>query len=63
MASKPSISVADHGPNTKLPYALEQAKITNLPETAYYIPNFISLEEEKALLEKVGIILPDPDML
>ncbi|KFA77990.1 hypothetical protein S40288_05244 [Stachybotrys chartarum IBT 40288] len=54
MASNPSISGADHGPNTKLPDALEQAKITSLPETAYYIPNFISLEEEKALLDKIA---------
>lgn len=36
-----------------LPSTLELAKISRLPATAYYIPNFISEEEEKVLLDKV----------
>lgn len=36
-----------------LPDALDTARITRLPSTAYYIPNFISEEEEKIILDKV----------
>lgn len=36
-----------------LPSSLEAAKITCLPATAYYIPNFISEDEERAILAKV----------
>lgn len=36
-----------------LPEAFERARITRLPATAYYIPNFISEDEEKILLDKV----------
>lgn len=36
-----------------LPYALDQAKISRLPATAYYISDFISEEEEKLILDKV----------
>ena len=41
--------------NIMLPASLEDAKITRLPSTAYYIPNFISEEEERLLLDKVCI--------
>ncbi|KAK0738362.1 hypothetical protein B0T18DRAFT_333674 [Schizothecium vesticola] len=42
-------------PSTKihLPASLEQNRITTLPEFAYYIPDFISEEEEQAILHKV----------
>jgi hypothetical protein len=38
----------------KLPTCLEEAQIKSLPSTAYYIPNFITGEEEHMLLHKVG---------
>ncbi|KAF4468715.1 alkylated DNA repair alkB like 6 [Fusarium albosuccineum] len=37
-----------------LPPSLEHARITTLPQTAYYIPNFISEEEERVILDKVS---------
>jgi alkylated DNA repair protein alkB family protein 6 len=37
-----------------LPSSLEHARITTLPQTAYYIPNFITEEEEQMILDKVG---------
>lgn len=36
------------------PGGLERYKINQLPDTAYYIPNFISEDEEEMLLSKVG---------
>ena len=50
-------------PSTKihLPASLEQNRITTLPEFAYYIPNFISEEEEQAILHKVS--RPEPPRL
>lgn len=33
--------------------SLEDARISRLPPTAYYIPNFITSEEEAAILRKV----------
>lgn len=33
--------------------ALESARITNLPDSAYYIPDFITREEEEKILKKV----------
>jgi alkylated DNA repair protein alkB family protein 6 len=35
------------------PKFLEQSRITSLPSSAYYIPNFISEEEEAHILGKV----------
>lgn len=40
-------------PGVSLPSALDQAKIPRLPATAYYVPNFISVEEERNILDKV----------
>ncbi|KAF3770530.1 hypothetical protein M406DRAFT_344225 [Cryphonectria parasitica EP155] len=37
-----------------LPSALDQAKIHCLPATAYYIPDFISEDEEKIILDKIA---------
>jgi hypothetical protein len=34
--------------------ALEEAKIQTLPDTAYYIPNFITEEDEQDLLHRVS---------
>jgi hypothetical protein len=33
---------------------LEAAKIRSLPDSAYYIPDFITAEEEEKLIQKVG---------
>lgn len=35
------------------PSSLEHVRITSLPQTAYYIPNFITEEEEQIILDKV----------
>ncbi|KAJ2903924.1 hypothetical protein MKZ38_009088 [Zalerion maritima] len=44
-----------HSPQgISIPKCLQDAKIATLPSTAYYIPNFISPEEEDALLHKVS---------
>lgn len=37
-----------------LPSSLEVSRINALPSAAYYIPNFISDEEEQAILNKVA---------
>ncbi|PSR93961.1 Alkbh6 protein [Coniella lustricola] len=37
-----------------LPTALEQAKVPSLPATAYYIPDFISEQEEQIILDKIA---------
>lgn len=39
---------------------LDTARITSLPENAYYIPNFITVEEEERILKRV-IIRPDTE--
>lgn len=39
--------------NVRLPTALDHARICSLPSTAYYIPDFISVEEERQILDKV----------
>ena len=36
-----------------LPTSLEHARIASLPPSAYYIPDFISEEEERHILDKV----------
>ncbi len=36
-----------------LPVSLEDARISALPPTAYYIPNFLSEDEERLILDKV----------
>jgi hypothetical protein len=38
----------------KLPATLEEARIRSLPGDAFYIPDFITPEEEQRLLQKVG---------
>ncbi|KAL6895972.1 hypothetical protein HDV57DRAFT_521160 [Trichoderma longibrachiatum] len=37
-----------------LPSSLEAARIASLPSTAYYLPNFISEEEERLILDKIA---------
>jgi hypothetical protein len=36
-----------------LPPSLDHARIATLPESAFYIPNFISEDEERMILDKV----------
>ncbi|KAI1072327.1 hypothetical protein LB507_002727 [Fusarium sp. FIESC RH6] len=36
------------------PSSLEHVRITSLPQTAYYIPNFITEEEEQIILDKIS---------
>jgi hypothetical protein len=38
---------------TSMPVYLEEVSIDRLPSSAYYVADFISKEEEKALLDKV----------
>ncbi|KAG5659055.1 hypothetical protein KAF25_007608 [Fusarium avenaceum] len=37
-----------------LPSSLEHARIATLPQTAYYIPNFITEEEEEMIMGKIS---------
>jgi alkylated DNA repair protein alkB family protein 6 len=37
----------------QLPASLEHARIPGLPPAAFYIPNFITAGEERAVLDKV----------
>ncbi|OAA78316.1 Alkbh6 protein [Akanthomyces lecanii RCEF 1005] len=45
------VTPPSHG--VTLPVSLEAARIDSLPATAYYIPNFISVEEEQLILDKI----------
>jgi alkylated DNA repair protein alkB family protein 6 len=40
--------------STSLPDCLDSVRIVSLPPTAYYISDFVSENEEKAILEKIG---------
>lgn len=56
----PTSSLATDHPatmSTYLPASLEECRINGLPNTAFYIPNFINQDEEQAILEKVGSCL------
>ncbi|KAH6610719.1 hypothetical protein Trco_000739 [Trichoderma cornu-damae] len=44
------ISIGD----TWLPSSLDAAKIASLPPTAYYLPSFISEDEERLILDKIA---------
>jgi alkylated DNA repair protein alkB family protein 6 len=44
-------------PKNKIPPCLEDVKIMSLPSSAYYIADFISEEEEQAILKKVCRVL------
>lgn len=41
-------------PGVALPASLEAARIDGLPASAYYIPNFISVDEEQLILDKIA---------
>ena len=38
----------------RVPASLEDAKVRNLPNTAYYLPEFITKDEEDILIERVS---------
>ena len=46
--------MADTSNNLSLPACLDDVRIQTLPSRAYYIANFITEEEEAAILQKVA---------
>lgn len=44
----------DSSSSALLPSSLQHARINTLPETAYYIPNFITEQEEQNILDKIS---------
>lgn len=59
METSQSASSGRNRSHLSLPSSLEHARITSLPQTAYYIPNFITEEEEQMILDKVrAFIIP-----
>lgn len=47
-------AAAGSGPT--LPRRLEDARVTTLPSSAFYIPDFITEEEEQHILSKVSLL-------
>lgn len=41
-----------------LPRSLDEARVHGLPLTAYYVPDFISSDEERLILAKVRFLSP-----
>ena len=39
-----------------MPVSLEEVRIQGLPPSAFYIADFISIEEEQSLLDKVSFV-------
>ncbi|RFN52198.1 alkylated dna repair protein alkb like 6 [Fusarium flagelliforme] len=54
MEASESVSSGRDRSSLLLPSSLEHARITSLPQAAYYIPNFITEEEEKIILDKIS---------
>ncbi len=52
-AADSSTSPVSLPPGVSLPASLDDVKIATLPPVAYYIANFISEDEEQAILDKV----------
>lgn len=51
---QPSSSQPASSPDVLLPSSLEQAEVQKLPSSAFYIPDFLSAEEERVILDKVA---------
>jgi alkylated DNA repair protein alkB family protein 6 len=54
MDTSQSASSSSDRSHVLLPESLQHARITSLPQTAYYIPNFISEEEEQMIMDKIS---------
>ena len=54
MGTQPYTETTLPSTTIKLPVSLDDSRITSLPEFAYYIPDFISEDEEQAILHKVS---------
>ncbi|RGP59020.1 alkylated dna repair alkb like 6 [Fusarium longipes] len=54
MEESQSASSSRDRSNILLPSSLEHARIASLPQAAYYIPNFITKEEEQIILDKIS---------
>ncbi|MBE3049755.1 hypothetical protein IMZ48_46120 [Candidatus Bathyarchaeota archaeon] len=54
------MTVDDPAPGARpsLPQRLEDARVTSLPRSAFYIPNFITEAEEELILSKVQPPVP-----
>ncbi|KAH7170331.1 hypothetical protein EDB81DRAFT_876367 [Dactylonectria macrodidyma] len=54
--SHPNDASADnkHMNDPSLPASLDDARVTAMPQSAFYIPNFISEEEEQMILAKIA---------
>jgi len=50
----PSNSEPASTPGVCLPASLEQARVQSLPSSAFYIPDFISEEEQRVILDKIA---------
>ncbi|KAK8115041.1 hypothetical protein PG999_007110 [Apiospora kogelbergensis] len=53
------MATIDASQNVFLPASLDDARIQDMPLAAYYIPNFLSADEERALLDKI-VSVPRP---
>ncbi|KAK7965042.1 hypothetical protein PG996_000597 [Apiospora saccharicola] len=42
--------------SVSLPASLDDARIRGMPPAAYYIPNFLSVDEERAILNKIDLV-------
>lgn len=54
MSESERMELNDNASESSLPPALLRYKIPDLPESFYYIANFLTEEEEKQLLNEVG---------
>ncbi|KAH6978679.1 hypothetical protein EDB82DRAFT_234455 [Fusarium venenatum] len=54
METSQSASSSSNRSHILLPESLQHARIISLPQTAYYIPNFISEKEEQMILDKIS---------
>ncbi|KAK6841664.1 calpain [Apiospora arundinis] len=53
------MATTDASQNVSLPVSLDDARIRDMPLAAYYIPDFLSVDEERAILDKI-VSVPKP---